>query len=173
MIEIKFYKSKWKAIRLLVLSIPFIAISIWMTFKHDSSAIDVFIGILGTCFFGLGPIIGILNLFDRRPQIIINEIGIWDRSTKQDIISWDGIKGAYPLNIYGQKTISLVLDKSVKTKNVQYKWALKLTKIVGGQKVNLYLGQISVDQERMIEFIQSMAKSDIPTRRQLITTFSE
>ena len=114
--EIKFYKSPFRAVRLLVLSIPFIAVSIWVLSRQDNSSVDIVMGILGTCFFSLGVIIGITNLFDRRPQIIIDEKGIWDRTTKQDIIDWDVIKDAYPLSINGQKFVPLVLDKSVRPK---------------------------------------------------------
>jgi len=171
--EIKLYKSPLRAIRLLALSIPFIALGIWVLSRQDNSSIDIVIGILCTCFFSLGLIIGITNLFDRRPQIIINEKGIWDRTTKQEVIDWDGIKDAYPLIINRQKFVPLILDKSVKTKNIQYKWAFKLTRIVGGQKVNLYLGQIRIDQHAMVDFIQSMAKADITIRRQLISLFAE
>jgi hypothetical protein len=171
--EIKFYKSPLRAVRLIALSIPFIALGIWVLLRQDNSSIDIIMGILCTCFFGLGLIIGITNLFDHRPQIIIDEKGIWDRTTKQDVIDWDGIKDAYPLSINGQKFVPLVLDESVKTKNVQYKWAFKLTSKVGGQKVNLYLGQIRIDQNTMVEFIQSMAKANITNRRQLISLFAE
>jgi hypothetical protein len=62
-------------------------------------------------FFGLGYPIGLFHLLDRRPQIIINEIGIFDRTTYKDFINWDVIQDAYPIDISGQKFVCLVVDQ--------------------------------------------------------------
>ena len=39
--------------------------------------------------------------------------------------------------------------------------------------MNLYLGQIRIDQKVMVEFIQRMAKADLTIRRQLISSLAE
>jgi len=110
MIEAKLYKTTLKGLKIFALTIPFVVIGIWMITKADGSLTDRITGWFVTLFFGLGIPVGLFQLLDRRPQIIINENGIWDRTTNQDEVKWEQIQGAYPLDIYGQKFISLVVD---------------------------------------------------------------
>ena len=173
MTEIKLYKSPWKALKIFALTIPFIVIGIWMISKEDSDSMDIFMGWLGLCFFGLGIPVGLFHLFDRRPQIIINEQGLWDRTTKQGIIEWDIIHDAYPIHISGQKFISLKLDKSFEVKVKQFKWATKLSKKVGAQKVNLHLGQIKIDSDRFTDFILEMTQTELPERKNKIKNVAQ
>lgn len=84
--EIKLYKSPWRAIKLLLLSSVFVFGGIWLITSTDSPK---WLGWMSIGFFGLGYPVGLFQLLDRRPQIIINELGIWDRTTKQDTINWE------------------------------------------------------------------------------------
>jgi hypothetical protein len=171
MTEIKLYKTTWKALKFIALSIPFVAMGIYAIKTEKSGTFDNLMGWLCTCFFGLGIPIGLFQLFDRRPQIIINEIGVWDRTTNQDEIKWEQIKKAYPVNISGQKFISLVTDKSFIFKTKQYKWATDLSKAIGAQKLNLHLGQISIDEQKLTKFINEICKTDRQDRANLIRKY--
>lgn len=62
-------------------------------------------------FFGLGYPVGIFHLVDRRPQVIINEIGIFDRTTIRETINWEIIQDAYLMDVHGQKFICLIVDE--------------------------------------------------------------
>lgn len=128
-------------------------------------------GWVATCFFGLGILVGLFHMLDKRPQIIITENGIWDRSTKQDEVKWEQIKSAYPLNIFGQKFLSLVVDDSFEIKQVQYKWAAKMNEAVGGQKINLLLSQLNVDEYKITAFVQEMIASDKENRAAIIKKY--
>ena len=72
------YKSPMKAIKVFAFTVPFVVLGIWMV-NTVTDAADRIVGWLNICFFGLGLPIGLFHLLDRRPQIIINENGIWDR----------------------------------------------------------------------------------------------
>ncbi len=87
-------------------------------------------------FFGLGLPVGLFQTFDKRPQIVITENGIWDRTTNQDEVKWEQIIEAYPLDIHGQKFISLVTDDTFVFKKNPYKWAAKINEFVGAQNLN-------------------------------------
>ena len=119
------------------MTIPFVIIGIWMITKDESS------GWLTTLFFGLGIPVGLFQLFDRRPQIIIDENSIWNRTTNQNEVKWGQIQGAYPLDVYGQELISLVVDDTFIFKRKQYKWAVKINEAIGVQKLNLHLERFS------------------------------
>ena len=168
MTEIKLYKSKQRAIRMILLCTPFVLIGIWMI------ADKPLIGWLCIGFFGLGYPLGIYNLIDKRPMIIINEIGIFDRSANQDFINWELIQDAYPINISGQKFICLIIDENFKPsrkRGVFYKSAVKLNEAIGAQELNINLGQIEkIDEIKLTEFILEMSKADKNTKTELIKT---
>jgi hypothetical protein len=162
MTEIKLYKSSWRAIKLILLCSIFVAIGLWGIMTDMPSWIAWFI--IG--FFGLGYPVGLLHLFDRRPQIIINEIGIFDRTTHKDFINWEIIHDAYPIDIYNQKFICLVVDEQFipsKKKGKIYRKTAKFNEMIGAQELNLSLGQIRIDVSKLTEFIilmRSAKKSD-------------
>src|SRR5690606_13693446 len=116
---------------------------------------------LGTCFFGLGLPIGLFQTFDKRPHILITERGVCDRTTNQDEVTWEQIIEAYPLDIYGQKFISLVTDDTFVFKKKPYKWAAKLNEFVGAQNLNLNLGQINIDEIELTSFINQLSQRSI------------
>jgi hypothetical protein len=168
MTEIKLYKSKQRAIRLILLCTPFVLIGIWML------ADKPLIGWLSIGFFGLGYPLGIYNLFDKRPMIIINEIGIFDRSANSEFINWELIQDAYPININGQKFICLIINEKFKPsrkKGVTYRSTVKLNEAIGAQELNIHLGQIEkIDEIKLTEFILEMSKADKKTKAELIKT---
>lgn len=127
-------------------------------------------------FFGLGYPVGLFHLFDRRPQIVINELGIWDRTTKQDAINWEIIQNAYLTDVHGQKFICLQVDESYEPSNKKGKWYknfARLNKSLGFQELNLSLGQIKVDATRLTEFIILMSNADYEERDKKIKTITQ
>ena len=171
MTELKLYKTTNKGLKLIALSIPFVVLGIWMIIKESPWTTDYIMGWVGTCFFGLGIPIGLFQLFDKRPQIIINENGIWDRTTNQNEIKWEQIIEAYPIDIYGQKFISLVTDDTFVFTKKLYKWATKINEYVGGQNLNLSLGQTNVDENELSDLINELIKIKKEDRTNLIQSF--
>lgn len=117
-------------------------------------------------FFGLGYPVAIYHLLDRWVQIIINEIGIYDRTTHKDFINWEIIKGAYLTDVYGQKFICLDIDESV-TPSLKNKRQLSVA--MGFGKLNIGLGQINIDPEILLEFIQKMINANKEQRINIVT----
>lgn len=151
--------------------LPFVAIGIWMIMDNLYGSTEYIMGWFGTCFFGLGLPIGLFQTFDKRPQILITERGVWDRTTNQDEVKWEQIIEAYPLDIYGQKFISLVTGDTFVFKKKPYKWAAKINEFVGAQNLNLNLGQINIDEIELTSFINQLTQQSIDERRKIIKTF--
>jgi hypothetical protein len=167
--EIKLYKSPLRAIKLFLMSSVFVVAGIWLINYTDSPQ---WVGWMSICFFGLGYPVALFHLFDRRPQIIINEIGIWDRTTKQDIVNWEIIQDAYLSDVHGQKFICLQVDEEYEPSNksgMWYKRFAKMHKAMGFQELNLSLGQIKVDEDRLTDFIVEMSKATIDKRSTMIS----
>lgn len=171
MTEIKLYKTTTKGLKIIGMCLPFIAIGLWFITQEPIGTTNYIMGWVCTCFFGLGIPIGLFQTFDRRPQIIISENGIWDRTTNQDEVKWEQIIEAYPLDIFEQKFISIVTDDTFIFKKKPYRWAEKINKKIGAQNLNLHLGQINIDEIELTNFINLLRKESIEERRKLIKTF--
>ena len=170
--ELKLYKSPLKSLKLILMCSPFIIGGIWLLSKDIIATDTKIIAWFSILFFGLGPIIAIFNLFDRRAQIIINKIGIFDKKIHNEIIDWDIIQDAYILDIHKQKFICLIIDKEFspsKKKGKSYNFVAKLSETIGAQELNLNLGQIKVDSEKLKQFILSMINS---TEEQRVENFA-
>lgn len=171
MTELKLYKSTTKGLKIIGMAIPFVVIGIWMITQEQYGTTNYIVGWFCTCFFGLGFPVGLFQTFDKRPQIIINENGIWDRTTKQPEIKWEQIIEAYPLDIAGQKFISIVtVDTYVLTEKL-YEWASKINEEIGLQKVNLSLGQINIDDCDLTNLINELSKAEKGERKNLLQSF--
>lgn len=112
MTEIKLYKTTTKGLKIIGMCLPFVAIGLWFITQEPIGTTNNIMGWVSTCFFGLGIPIGLFQTFDRRPQIIISEKGIWDRTTNQDEVKWEQIIETYPLDIFEQKFISIVTNET-------------------------------------------------------------
>ena len=65
--------------KLLGLTIPLVTVGIWLILRNEISLLVRIMGCIGVPFFGFGFFLVIFHMFDKRPQIIINETGIWER----------------------------------------------------------------------------------------------
>lgn len=169
--DIKLYKSPWRAIKLILLCSIFVVVGIFIVTSADTPKWP---GWLNIFFFGLGYPVGLFHLMDRRPQIIINEIGIFDRTTYKDFINWEVIQGFYPTNLYGQKFICLIVDEKYEPSTRKGKFAKsisKLNKEVGAQELNISLGQIKIDEFKLTEFILTMIKHRPEHRREKLNNW--
>jgi hypothetical protein len=148
--EIKLYKSYWKSIKIVALTLPFLILTILFP-----EALPTFLYWFLIIFSGLGIIAGMAHLFDRRPQLIINEAGIYERSYNE-LFKWSSIEDAHTLNIHGQKFICLLLNENYQPKKSTKfrKGVIKLTKKIGGQEINLPYGQLDVNESKLLELFR-------------------
>ncbi|MBK8851783.1 MAG: hypothetical protein IPN73_16765 [Saprospiraceae bacterium] len=154
--EIKLYKSPLRAIKLILLSSIFVGFGLWGILTGH---MPTWLARLNIVFFGLGYPVGLFHLLDRRPQIIINETGIFDRTTNIDFINWEIIQDAYLFDIHKQKFICLVVDEKFipsQNKSKLYQQTTKFKEVIGAQELNISLGQVKIDPEKLTEFILLM-----------------
>jgi hypothetical protein len=123
----------------------------------------------GICLFGPTIPLSLFNLFDRRPQIILNEIGIFDRTSYTDYINWEVIQGAYVVEINWNKFLCVIVDKQYEPsrKKKLFTWlAVRMNKSGGAQELNINLVGISVDAKKLGQFILEMARLEPEARKQ-------
>jgi hypothetical protein len=168
-VDIKLYKSPWRAVKLILLCSIFVVGGIFMLGQTDTPQ---WVWYLNIGFFGLGHPVGLFHLFDRRPQIIINEVGIFDRTTYKDFINWEVIQNASPINISGQKFVCLVVDGQYEPSTKKGKLGkafANLNKEIGAQELNISLGQIAIDENKLTEFILTMIHVRPEDRKEKLT----
>jgi hypothetical protein len=150
-------------------SVPFIMIGVYFIVKKTTLAWSIIV------IFGLSFVMGIATLLDKRPNLIINEIGIYARSANKNYIVWELIQGAYPTVIAGQKFICLIIDKRFKpsqNRSMLYKSAAKLNEALGAQEMNIYLGQIKkIDAAKLTQFIIKMSKATTDQKIDLLNSY--
>ncbi len=147
------------------------ALGVWLLQQENTQPLIVWACVL---FFGLGIPLGIFQLLDRRPQIIINEVGIFDRTTYKGIINWEVIQDAYLVSVHRQKILCLVVPEQFEPsyhKGVLSQSLAELSKSLGFQELNIPLGMISINELRLIEFILAMAKAEHPSRATLLQEY--
>lgn len=190
MCEIKIYKSKWKAIKLILLALPFIYLGIW-DIIHNSRYGSPLVDWISVCFFGLGIPIGLFNLLDKRPELVLNETGLFDRSSygifekkvDKGFVKWESITDAYlsewqnsyrGIKTSKQKYICLILDKhsqaELKTTNPT---STKLSHALGlGDFIIPLINLKKFDEKKFIELIKLMSQISVDERHNLLLTTS-
>jgi hypothetical protein len=129
------------------------------------------VGWLNILFFGLGYPVSLYHLFDRKPQVIINEIGILDLNTYTGFINWEVIRDAYPMNLAGEKFVCLTVDERYEPSLKKGKFARTISRLGKqrrAQELNISLGQVSVDEQKLATFIKDMIKATPSTRQPIL-----
>lgn len=170
MSEIKLYKSPKKSIRLLLLSSAFVIPSIYLLIIGEKMETIFWIC---TSLFWFSFFLSIFNMIDRRVQIVLSVIGIWDRSLNQNIIPWENIKNAYKIDIHRQIFIALETDENFVAKKKLYSWAKFLNTLVGAQQINLNISYIKVDELKLIKFIYLMKNESLDYREKILMQYKD
>ena len=105
--EINLYKSPKKAFKLILVSSIVVVCALFLLVTVDAPT-WAWYPIIGV--YGLVYPIALFHLFDRRPQIVITEFGIFDRRTCKDFINWDVIQRAWAKDAMVVSDVCLLVD---------------------------------------------------------------
>lgn len=142
---------------------------------QQSDSFSKVMGWIGIVFFGSGIPISLFIILDRRPQIIINEVGIMDRTLIKDFINWNLIEDAYLVNT-GKKFICIVLKPDTdltKYHTVLFKIAARLNKSFGFQELNINLAFIKINESQLANFVRQMSKATNEERGKLMLNWNQ
>lgn len=88
-------------------------------------------------------------------------------------MEWESIKGAYEVEVYKQKFISVVGDEKLKSRKKSYGWASSLNRKIGVQDINLNISQIKVNAEKMVTLIGILKSEPIQGRDKVIEMYED
>ena len=151
------YKSPKRAFKLILVSSVVVVCELFLlvTIDAPTTAWYVVIGV-----YGLVYPVALFHLFDRRPQIVINEIGIFDRRTCKDFINWDVIQRAYAMDVMVGGYVCLIVDNKYLSsiKKAQVARPFRIFPEIGAHQIDISVGQLAVDEFKLAEFILAMIK---------------
>ncbi|WP_291722689.1 STM3941 family protein [Bernardetia sp.] len=167
--EIKLYKSPRQGFFLFLVGFIFFVIGVVMISDNNS-----FEGWMCTIFFGLCALFGLYVILDKKPQVIINETGIWQRTAfwkkhnLDNIIEWSSIKEVYTRSVNSNEFLCLVLTEKIEKKPSLLQ---KFNKNMGFQDININLGLIRVDEHKLAEFVNQMLYANEEQKKYLLQNF--
>lgn len=166
--EFRLHKSRWKAAKLLLGCAAFVALGCFMLGQPDAPR---WVAWASIGFFGLGIPVNLFQLLDRRPQIIVNDVGVFDRIMHHEFINWEIIQDVYLAEVNRQVFICLVVDQAFEPSRRKGKFrqsVASLNKELGFQELNISLGFVKIDAFRFAEFILAMRGAAPPEREALV-----
>lgn len=172
MTQLKFYKSPWKALKLFCGSSLFTSFGVWIILNRAYGTYDYKMGWLTTVFFGLGIIVSLAMLIDRRPKIIITESGIWDRASKENEIKWEQIIAIHAFTINTQQFIGVKVTEDFVFRKKPKRLLVNFNKLIGAEKINVTLSNLQVDTFQFEQLMNRMVSSPKEQRMNLIRNYS-
>ncbi|HYF63625.1 MAG TPA: STM3941 family protein [Herpetosiphonaceae bacterium] len=150
--------SRVRFILLTVLSLAFVGIGVMLvTSASASRAGNTWKGWLAIVFFGACAAVGAWQLFDRRPRLVIDDEGVFDRTLKVGRIPWSAIAGATPQSILGNHFIALDLrneEEWIARLPKPYRSMVKGNEALGFAKLNLNLSGTDAKPAELLALIQ-------------------
>lgn len=147
--------SIWKSIGILLICMMFVVLGIFILFVgKDWKSFSI--ALLSIVLFGLGFVVLLRQALDRRPRIIIDEIGVTDRTLGVGRIDWDDIQASAINSVFTNSFISLKISNIEKYTGRLSNTSKKLTKInksLGFGELNLNLSLVDMKAKKIQELV--------------------
>jgi hypothetical protein len=150
-----FRTARRKLLLLLFVSLAFVAVGLWSVRDRK------WMGLAPAIFFEGCALVFIRELLDTRPRIVIDDVGVFDRTLKVGIVSWDDILDAEGFSKGGQPFIALRLRSDPKYTDrlsPAYRRLVQLQHTVGFATLNLNLSTLRSNPYVLAEFISNEAE---------------
>lgn len=134
--------------------------------------------VLGWCFViaaGLTLLYGIGSLADRRPYIILTELGLTDLFTVREEIAWEAILHADDFYYRGQYWVRLLLDRNYKPQigTTGFRRFDRIYQARGFRPVYLRMMGLEMDSMQLVALIRKMKQAELPQRVELLAQEAE
>ena len=151
--KLEFYTSKRRMFKLIFISAIIILIGFFCT-QSDKIIFEV-IGYLNFMIGVSAMIIGVYNLFDNSPQLILTDSGIEHKKITKNLIPWNAILNAeirkernnHIIILYQKGNVSLDKFKYIYRKTAKFQ--------LKGNIIKLNIEQLEIDYPKLNGFINS------------------
>jgi hypothetical protein len=177
--RIELVPKRGKLALLLLGSIAFVSLGIlFLQFPQEfggvgASRVDLgflyVIGWVSILFFGACGIAIVKQLFDRRPRLILDDRGIFDRTLGTPLIPWSSIQSANIVQVRRTKFIALLLvdeEDRVAALPAAKRLVSAANRGLGFGRFNLSLSALDVPADQILQVIQEqIGIAGCPTSR--------
>lgn len=149
------YNSKAQYIKLMILCSIFVILGVTILCS-DHSTKSQLIGWLNVVFFGLGILVAIRQLLDKKARIVIDSRGITDNTLKVGLIEWRDIEGASLSRIQREHFIQLELaseSKYLDRLSTSHKRAAEANTFLGFQRLSINLSGVQCDPKDILNLV--------------------
>lgn len=146
--------SPWRYALLLVPSVAFVAMGAVLVTRTPHAVV----GWLNLGFFGLCTVVFLWQIVDRRPRLVIDERGVFDRTLGVGIIPWSEIVAVEARAILDRPFVMLTLrDPALFTRRLSplRRSLTRGNRALGFEAVNLNLSGLSVGAAQVVARLQS------------------
>lgn len=168
---LKIYKSRKKAGYLFLFAVVFVFFGVFLLEDNQRVVIGWSCIILG----GFGMLYTLYAWFNRKPQIILSDIGISARTFRNEVIEWDAITASDEFFFRGQYYIRILVDKDYKPQIPRSGWFYRIDRIYaknGVKAVYLNTNMLDVSSAQLNRFIHKMVLSNDAERKKMLNTAS-
>lgn len=122
-------------------------------------------------FFGLVFFVGLYQISDRSPALILTEKYLLDYTNKLGKISWQQIRGVTTNTVFNQSYISLDTTADVTIPKKQSLRTLKFNKSLGILPVYMKVSLLNITPEKLEKLIQKLSTSNEAERANILRAF--
>ncbi len=126
-------------------------------FYFPGEPIFNYLGGFGLFFFGFLTLALVGQIFDRRPRLIIDSEGIYDRTLQSGVIDWYDIRNVYLQKIGESRFVCLDLENEEKYLPQDYqekKKTIAVKKYLSMETVNINIDGLNIDEEELIGILK-------------------
>lgn len=160
--EIKIYTSKTNALKLLIISLIFVAMGYILFQDAVENSTKYYFSIFGMIFFGLGIIVGVYKLIKTNLILKINSDGMYHR---QRFHKWEEILGTESTNLSYQNYFNIYLGTYENSEGTILKDFQNLRK---GNKISTIIDNENVDMIELENLTNSLIQNEPKNRLNLI-----
>jgi len=113
----------------LLAALAFVTVGFVLILDSNANVADIIAGGLSISFFGLGTFILGRLMLDRRPVLLVNQDGFWDRRVSKYPLPWHMIAHVTPSHMLGLTCFTLTLNQPVSS--VPLTWENRFRRILG------------------------------------------
>jgi len=160
---VEVFVARGRSALLLLGACAFVAGGVFLLLKGDPEA--RWAGIAAIVFFGGCALVAIRQLVDRRPRLVVDDVGVLDRTLGVGRIPWEEIVGADWVSLNGHHFICLLLRDEAH-------WLVKLSPLqrrlasanrgLGFGSINLNLSGLAVDPAVVFSLLQAEIARRMP-----------
>lgn len=160
--EIKIYTSKTNALKLLIVSLIFVAMGYILLQDAEENSTKYYFSIFGMIFFGLGIIVGIYKLIKTNLILKINSNGIYHR---EKFHKWEEILGTESTNLSYQNFFNIYLGTYENSEGTILKDFQNLRK---GNRISTIIDNENVDMIELENLTNALIQNEPKNRLNLI-----